>query len=534
MNNRLRFYFSIYSKSYKILNSINQIEKIENQITFLENSNCDLNTFIFKYLKINCENSDYQFNVDSINFFIEGHLKKRIEIYKLTKRLGKNGFVVWSFINSIFYFFKVFINTIFLSLSEFEFFNKRNSNYNIICFGFPTHSFVRKEFSPHNSSFIGYLLNNNKLSKEIKILSIDEYKRPSLKNNNSNYETLNFYARDLVKKKIKLTKLFQIPSAIYFALFDFFINKKKGIFNFIYYFKLYVRGSFIKNIISKIESENQYLYFNQFYDIGNLKYKIDHTNFQFYNYSQNIFIPPSQQINKLLLHDINSINLNDILKEMSFHIFSLYNPHTQVNLTSHFKFYNTLTQKINKNFKLNLFKIKYLENEKNSNLGFEKLKKISLDKSTRNIVVFDLPIETFEKTLTRNFTGDLFCSTKFLNEFYDEIMEIASEYRIKLFIKPKYSIKNETLAPFYEKILNKLNFKNIDFEIIDPYESIYMEGENFDVAINLPYTSTYKTQTDISNKSIFYAPKTYHKYFELLDSIVFDSKSLIQYLKNKL
>ena len=381
-------------------------------------------------------------------------------------------------------------------------------------------------------------MENKNFSNNNKILSLEEYLRPSLNKNRSYYKKLKFYERDFISKKIKFKNTLKWIFFFFKALFIFYkkINKK-GIFNFIYFFKTYVRGNFINETVSKIKSKdilNQCFYFNQYFDIGMLKYENELQNFNFYNYSQNIFIPPSQKINYNLFVKPNNINLNEVLGEITFNIFSLYSPHNQINLVSHLSFYNSLIEKINNHYKINLLKIRYSYSEIKSNLGFETIKKISLVNTFKNIIIFDVPIFSVNKNLQGHFTPDLFNTTKYLSEFYNEIIDLVKNDRIKLYIKPKYSIQNNKSSVFYNEIIYQLNLNKIDYEILNPYEAIILSQKKFDLAINLPYTSTYKTQTEISNKTIFYVPKNYHQYFIDLGSRVFNYYDLKNFLKSKL
>ena len=534
MTGNLRFFSTIFSKSYLVLDFFEKTESTEDQIIFQEESNYDLNSYIFKNIDINGQGFESQYYIDFINFFLNDHLKKRRQIFKVTRPIGRVGFIIVSYLTTVFYFIKTFLKSILSSMNEIDLKKSYNKNYNIICFGFPSHSFVNHELALSNCSFVEYLRGIKNFSNKDKILSLEEYSRPSLNKKSSYYERLKFYERDLLNKKINLNKAFKIINVLFEALICFFqkINKR-GILNFIYFFKIFITGKSIEKIISKLEKsniKNQNIFFNQFYDIGILKYESKMKNFHFFNYSQNIFVPPSQAINNILLGKARDFELNKVLRDITFNIFSLYSPHKQINLVSHLNFYNLLIKKINHLYKVNLLKVEFSDSKNISNLGFEILKKISLKSKIKNIIIYDLPIESHTTTLKRHFTGDLFCSSNYLNDFYDEIIKLATNCKVKLYIKPKYSIQNKMLNNFYEKIIHKLKLNKIKYEILNPYEAIILEGKKFDLAINLPYTSTYKTQIKISKKTIFYAPKNYHQYFKDLGSRVFNFYDLKQFL----
>ena len=535
MIGNLRLIFTIFSKSYLVLDFFEKIEKTKDQIVFQKKFNYDLNSYIFNYIKIYSKDFESQYYIDFINFFLDNHLKKRIIIFKITKPIGRFGFVLTSYLTTVFYFIKTFLKSILLLINEIDLKKQYNKNYNLVCFGFPSHSFIKHELALSNFSLMEYLKENKNFSNNHKILSIEEYSRPSLNKNSSYYKKLKFYERDFIRRKINFKKALTWPCLFFKILLIFFKKtSKKGIFNFIYFFKNYVRGNFIRETISTLTNkhiQNQNFYFNQFFDLGMLKYENKLHNLNFYNYSQNIFVPPSQKINYNLFVRSNNIDLNNVLGEITFNVFSLYSPHNQINLVSHLNFYNSLIKKINERYKISLPRIRYSNSEKKSNLGYETLKKISLENSYKNIIIFDLPTESVSTTLKRHFTGDLFCSSKYLSEFYNEIIDIVKKSKTRLYIKPKYSIQNKKSNAFYNKIINKLKKNKINYEILNPYEAIIINQKKFDLAINLPYTSTYKTQIEISKKTIFYVPKNYHQYFKELGSRVFNYYDLKQFLK---
>ena len=103
-------------------------------------------------------------------------------------------------------------------------------------------------------------------------------------------------------------------------------------------------------------------------------------------------------------------------------------------------------KKIRKNYNLNLKISETNFDLIKSNLGFEYIKKIKLNSNKTNVLFFDLPPESYDQTMRRQFFGDFFATSFFLSEAYDEITELAKSLNFKLFIKPKYSIlKNNSL-----------------------------------------------------------------------------------------
>ena len=266
------------------------------------------------------------------------------------------------------------------------------------------------------------------------------------------------------------------------------------------------------------------------YDIGSLKYSHSE-KFNFFNYSKNCFIPPAKTIYDNILNNNKQESLNLILNDITINVLSMYH-HNQINLNYHFNCLNSIYKKIKKKYGVSLQKSYVVDHNLVSNLGFEEINKIRLSSKQKNILLFDLPIETLNETLGRQFTGDLFASNKFLNEFYKEIIYISNKHQVKLFLKPKYSIHKKHISKFYDNIIKQLNNNNINFEIIDPYDKIDIGERKFDVILNLPYTSTYYTMSSLSKKNFYYLPLSYFKHLGYKSENLIDCNRLSKILKN--
>jgi hypothetical protein len=535
--NVIKFYTFLFSKSFDILTEFNKTRDSESIIKTQKKFNFLINDFVLsnshKYISNN-KKIENQFFIDFLNESILNHLKKRIRIFKITKLLGKKLFQITSFMILFIFSLKKFFIGFSHNLKTFKSYDYSNLREITACFGFPSHSFVYEENPSYPSSFIEYLILNNLINKNHRVLSIDEYVRPKKINKHSNSNS-NFYNRISVKKKTILNNIFKVPLNIYKSYQRFNKEfKNKNLLLFFYYYEKYSKSNLILELINTCKEQRielKQFYFLTPYDIGLLKYDENITNFNFYSYSQNEFIPPSINIHNEIENKTNTLDIDEILEEITLDFFSMYH-HNLINVTNHLNFYNNIVEKIKNKYGVNLQKCKFLENQNfNSNLGFEETIKIKLDSSKKNILLFDLPVESYESTMKRQFTGDYFGTEHFILSFYKNIIEIFAVHEINLFLKPKYSIHKKNINIFYSKLINQFSSKNINLEIIDPYNKILLEDRKFDIMLNLPYTSTHYTLENLAYSNNFYVPEQYLKYFENKNNKIIGSNALVNLLK---
>jgi len=524
----------LFSKSYDFISEYNKESSLESLIKKQSEYNFYINNLILKNLNfISNENFSHQFFLDSLNYYLKSHLSHRIFIYR--KSLGKSLFILFSVLSlSVYSIQKLMLgfshNLNFFDLSSVDLKNKKF----ISCFGFPDYSFSYQIEPKYPSSFIEYLNFNHLIPKDVQILSIDEYSRLSRKTENKKHFKLNTFNRVNVNKKRCFKNILNIPRYIFKSFLEF--KKTQNSFSpllFFYYYEKYSRSILIKDLIDdpvykKLKIKNTYAL--SLYDIGSLKYSHSE-KFNFFNYSKNCFIPPAKTIYDNILNNNKQESLNLILNDITINVLSMYH-HNQINLNYHFNCLNSIYKKIKKKYGVSLQKSYVVDHNLVSNLGFEEINKIRLSSKQKNILLFDLPIETLNETLGRQFTGDLFASNKFLNEFYKEIIYISNKHQVKLFLKPKYSIHKKHISKFYDNIIKQLNNNNINFEIIDPYDKIDIGERKFDVILNLPYTSTYYTMSSLSKKNFYYLPLSYFKHLGYKSENLIDCNRLSKILKN--
>lgn len=524
----LRLFIFLFSKSFDFLKNYKENQDLEEFLKRKEILNFEINEFIFKNSKFfPYDNNNHQFFIDFTNDFFFHHLQNRLYIYSITKYFGKFSFITFSLVKTYILGFKKFLIGLNNSLKSFNQIEKSNfeSKKIIACFGFPNHAFSIQEKFKYPSSFIEYLFLNKMINSNYEILSFDSYTRPSKKVMTSSdkfkFQNKIYY----IAKTRKWSRLFNIGSIIINSIKEFNIKfHKKGILPYLYFFEKYSRKHLLNQIItSDLNIENYY--FITPYDTGLLKYDDYNQKFNFYTYSQNEYIPPSDYVYSRIFDNNFNYDLNKVLKEVTINIFSMYQ-HNQINLTGHINFYNDNIMKIKDRYKINLLKPKNnLHEIAFSNLGYENLIKINLEKKQKNVIMFDLPIESLSSTLGRQFGGDVFAMEKLILNIYEDLIDIFSKHNVNIFLKPKYSISDTKNEKLYESILFNISKKVLNFKIIDPYDKIEVHNSKFDIAINMPYTSTFFTLSNLANKNIFYVPEEYYKYFKYLSKDFIVSKN---------
>ena len=533
----LKICIFLFSKSFEILTELNinndfqSILKNQRKYNFLINDFIlrKSNEYLSKKKKIN-----NQFFIDFLNELTLNHLKKRIVLFNKTKFFGKRVFQITSFIT----LFIFVLEKLFKGFSDNSKHYKLNdSNYSgsrefIPCFGFPIHAFTYQEKTKHPSSFIEYLILNNLINKNNSLLSIDEYDRPI---KTEKHLTSNSFNRISINKKINLKKAFKIPINIFQTFRKFNREfKTRNLLLFIYYYEKHSKSNLIlelSNTCVKKRIELKQFYFLTPYDIGLMKYDDKITNFNFYSYSQNEFTPPSINIHNEIDAESNKLPINKILEEITLDLFSMYS-HNTINLTKHLSFYNNTVEKIRRKYGLCLQSSMYEKKESlYSNLGFDKTINIELNSNKKNILLFDLPIESYQSTLKRQFSGDYFGTEQFISSFYKNIIELFASHEVNIFLKPKYSIHKEKISSFYLNLINDFSSKNINLEIINPYDKIIIKDRKFDIMINLPYTSTHYTLKNLSYNNYFFVPQEYLKYFKNKNKKIIGSFDLSNLLK---
>jgi hypothetical protein len=488
----------------------------------IKSLNYEFNDLIFIYIS-NFKNSKNaliytdQFILDAINFQLSNHIIKRVRVYNFSKNfiyISKYIFISYSFYLIL---ISIFINFIRNLATKYEVIGENiisNKTNNIVFFGFPEHSFYYEKngSNEHINSVAEYFLLEQTI-KQTNIFSLDEYVRPS-KVSFDNKIAENISSTDRFKLKYVIKSNYNIFKLI--IIFFTYLKEYKSYFNnlsliplsyFIYQKKISEKVTCIINpLLTKTQKPQ--LIALAYYDIGYIKYeKTNKFNFSYFVYSQNVILPTSKYIINDILNN-NYIFCKEILYETSSSIFS-----TNLNNTYSFsitsKLINSLKKTINNLYNINLIlDINEGSNFNPVNLGFETIEELNIKKNS--ILLFDVPVETIEKTLSRNLTGDITANSFFINEFFSEIFNFAKTKNLDIYIKPKYSISSTLSQEFYNSTIEKFRkANNIDVYYLNPYSKLKCTNRKFIYNFNFPFTSTFYSMNHLAEFSFFFIPSLF-------------------------
>lgn len=523
----IKIYLFLLNKSYAELKEKKDFSNIKKIILKHKKNNFKINYYVLNRLNIsfNKNREHHQLILDSVVYYFNNHLKKRISIYKISYFFGSYIFIFLSIIHIFSISIFSFLKGIILFALDYKL-PKINSKKIIINIGFPEHSFSYQKTKNFPASLIEFLKSKNSYKTEkIEYLSLDEYVRPShkyQKNKNLSPENLN---RLKSNKKLNKFAIVKIPFRLFKASIIFFKQYKlKNILLFSFYINQYSKWHTYERLLVKINQQNikvHEIIMMHMHDIGIIKYQNIKLNLSVFCYSQNFLIPPASNAMRGLIKSNNSLKIVDILSEINFFNFSDFY-HNQINFDFRVNFFNKakkiLNEKLHSNLKL--YNQNDHLNDSFSNLGYEFLNKIKLQKNKFNILFCDVTIETEEHVLSRIINGDIISTKEFGFDFYEDLIKIISNCDCQFYYKPKYSLNKSTNQNF-------LNFSyNSGFDIkkkitvLEPYDKIILDKQKFDLMINYPFTSTYYSFNSLSKHKIYYVPDRFKEEFKNISNDV--------------
>ena len=531
----IKLYFFLFKNSHQTLKKYDTRIIDDNPKKFIEKTNFRLNVFIFKSLSREFDKlKNHQHLLGFINSIINNHLQKRLIIYKYSKPFGFRIYILFSFINLILFIFHLFIRSIKNYLSEYRILDLKNLNKVVLCVGFPTHAFSVEDQISEPNSFIEFIINQGNLKNGERIISLDEYIRPS---KNNGHQTGKIHPRIIIKKKLSIKRIFLIINFVKIIIIQYFKEYKKFSFFFFYYLFQRVSSNSYDEIYQKLISKNiqvKEIYFIHNHNIGISLNKIPERKIKFFNYSQNNINPMSNTFYKKYFDHSYKHYLVDILREIDLNVFNhiILNQINFNMLVKHIESFKTL---INKNFGINLKIQRSLTKPlAYSNLGYESIVKINLSKTQKNILLFDVTPENKNQILKRLFTLDLFSTFEFMETFLKEVSIVSKKYNANIYFKPKYEIKPNLISP-YEKLIKEMNMLSDGrIKLINSYSKIKLHKTKFDLSINTPYTSTFYSFGELSKRSVYYIPDKYSKSIvnSINENVITGIKNLEKILKN--
>ena len=524
----LKFFLEIFKISYISIKSYNtSLTNISVWDKKVREINLQINELIFKYISSG-KYSNSQILYNSINNVINFHVRRRnlkkFKTYSLFK------FIFWAYYNYLIGLFYDLKNYLKNSLLVYEDFNI--SKKTIVAFGFPSHSFNYENSSNYSSSFIEFLTENNLIDKSYEVISIEEYVRKSLNKKIDADKEINSFARTKINSSLSIKNLIFLPITFLKDLIYYLRNYRILNFStFLYYLNKKSKLSALKNFLYRT---GNFGFISKIFLLDN--FEIDHflidknlkNLISTFCYSQNNLDVNSNFINYMM--SLNKIQRDDkrlIFNELNHNVFSYYKL-SPINFFQSSNFFQNLRSIANSTYKINLNEDKiygFVNNSKYSNLGFEKVNVINLKEKEFNILINDNTSESPEKNFKIFVMGVFSGLEHFISNFNDEILSMSLKQKITFFYKGKYGDNRKSL----QNILRSKKKYNCKLEILEPYAKFKLQDNKcFDLSINLPFTSTIYTFSEISKSSIFYLPERfYFNYKNLPTNLIIGKKNLI-------
>jgi len=533
----IKLLFGIYSYSFDALVKYKQDDiSFDEWVDERKRFNFSINTIVFSYIGNNFQGRPIpedsfrqQFCLDAINGLLKKHLGDRIRIFKFSNKFPifrKYIFVIISLYITLVQVFRGLVLSLLNCKQLFSIVDDINCKEAEICIGFPEHAF---SYRPHGfqnpKSFIEFVQSGDmENAMQTSMLSVDEYIRPSKKfeTEKTSYRDLELPS-DFPRKGIRINIDIQnkIPSIVFFLkACKTFATKvgKVDLFLLADYLNQFYIGRRYRYIFEEISARKikiNKIYVIAFLDMGLLKYDKYYNNLiSVFSYSQNSFIPPSNEIMRNIMNHTADFRNETILEECDLQIFSFYSPNI-TGFSYHSVLINQFKSYVNKHFGLVLptFDIDTTNNTP-VNLGYESFKTVEIERSVKTVLVFDVPIETDEENLGRSIIGDKTAKNAFILSFHTDILYLSKKYNCKILLKPKYSLSSPKLPDEYKSMISSFQKElGASFCILDPYTNIRVSQRKIDLMISFPFTSTYYSMADVCERSIYYVSDTYQESF---------------------
>ena len=381
-----------------------------------------------------------------------------------------------------------------------------------LAIGFPAHAFSIVKFEKNitkavYSSLGEYLFQE---SSGAKILSIDEYERPSR-----------------LREEGKAVGAPQINRSITYKYYSFVFFFEVMIGAIFFGFKKLFEGvEFSRVILDASEYINSRKYLKLINDLSKTKSKVNNiyllpfdtrltfigdflreVNVSHFNYSANVFIPPSR-FWWCENDDFDTRKIDEVFEDFNFVLFQL-NWGT-VGFSNLKKLLDSVKNKI---FFLDSEKKNiYIQPQIPVALGYEVVAP-QIKKFKNSIAVFDVPPESLSGQIKRTFSADLMANFEAIKKFNEDILSLAKKHDIHVIFKPKYSLTN--YSEEYKLLFNELSNKYGDqFELINPYTSMESISELVDMTISYPYTSSQPFFKKLGIRSVYYINECYRSVFK--------------------
>lgn len=505
--------FKLYNKVFIVL--YNSIKIYENYLSDfnswnkkIKEYNLIINTAIFENLK-KTNPRNHQILHNCYNYYINFHIRNR-SLSRL-KKYSKFQFIIWLCFTHFSSYFQQAKEYLKNQITYYPQVHTNNDSISI-AFGFPAHAFNYSDKQLYQSSFIEYIMSNKLIDENDFLVSIDEYIRKSKKDNIEPLKNINSFKRIKLKSKIDYARIFIIPFNLIKDIISYLYEYRNFNFNlFIYYLSQKSKFKPLIDFLIRIEKKNDIA---KVYLLDNLDLNQSLINKKFskyfhtFCYSQNCLVNNNNLIS--LLNTGKSIEnkiQKNIFQDLNHNIFKYYRLNA-INFSKQTFFYSEIRKVANQIYGLNLITndTRVLDKTNQySNLGYEQIERLNLENGF-NILILDNTSETLEHNFKHFFLGVLSGLESFISEFNNDIISLSKNFKINFYYKAKYGNNDISI----NNILKSTKKYKSEIKIVDSYSKIeILDGQKFDLNINLPYTSTNFTLSSIAKKSIYYIPSRY-------------------------
>lgn len=398
------------------------------------------------------------------------------------------------------------------------------SNKFIVVINMPKHAFnyVRHQANVH-SSFGEYFVNH--YGKDYDIVSLDEYVRSSatVEDIVKAEDDLASLERKIINSSRKVKAYFQ---DLRYFLQQISVNKIFSIFGNLHLIFVIDSIRYEKVLLSSYCSNAFAPIFSDLFCYHDAVSKKVHAVM----YADNIIVPPF--FSEGLSESFNGSS-KDFLSQMNPSLLACkqkYIGHSKVYPQIYYGFLRYFFGKTS-------CEVSFPTKSSPVILGFEK--RFNHEKEFQGtIVIFDNPPELTQKQNERSLTRDFTVDFKFLEEFYLDILAVATQNNYKVIVKPKYDLENYSVLGYRDflKCLEKKYGKQII--IVNPYTRMLDVVQHSDLVLNHPGTSSKNFSEFYGKLSYFYVPKRYKNVFVMKNyksnDTLYGKADISEVLKKKL
>lgn len=492
-----------------------------------------------------------QFVLDAVVQIIAQHYKRRESIFRFCKRAPfgeKSAFITLSLLQTYIDETAHLAKGVSRLRRKYKIDTKQVPNIVDLAIGFPTHSFStsaipsdRADSKVPVSSFGEFLSSYySKTPHETALVSIDEYCRPSKKEEEGiNTVEGSIYISEYPRIRISAatalsTFCFTLPEVFLHSLKSIskVISSRSSVLLEIIFLRKWTRSYAYKQLIASLQADKKIIrtvYVLPFNDVGLLRYEELSSTIRTYNYSHNIFIPPSRM--QHAYESVWEMPLDAILSDVPISAFCLSG--LAIGFTDVFTQLNDVKNILNARVGCKLpIEGTTQPPQRPVLLGYEVPHKKSDNGSSKCVAVFDVPPETKEIQLSRSLIGDRTCDNDVIAEFLLESLETCISEGLRVILKPKYSLSNYDME--YQTLLEGFFRRFGDsLTVANPYSRMVPLLVSVDACISAPYTSTKLVAEALGKPSIYFMPEIYRRSFRDASStrVVFGRSELSSFLR---